>query len=327
MIRRRRRDLRRRRAARERDSAARFDSQLLAAIVRSSEDAIISTTLSGEVTSWNAAAERIYGYSAEQRIGKSIDVWLPAHRKDEDVAILAELFTRDERIARIETERIASDGSLVPVSLTISPIRDEDAGLVGLSLISRDVIERKILEAEVEYLHRHDKLTGLYGRREFEHELRRQLPYSRRYGPGGAVVLLDVDDLRSVNTGLGRKAGDQLLVHLARLLTDRLRTTDTVARLTGDQFAVLLPEVEEQSARKVADDLLERIASHPARLGGRSRRVTCSIGISRFDNGAVYTVEGLLAAAERAVEEAKRRGGSCVAAGGSVRDASLTLGS
>lgn len=318
--------IRRLRRTRERDSA-RFESQLLAAIVRSSDDAIISTTLSGEVMTWNAAAERIYGYSAEERIGKSIDVLLPAHRMGEDVAILAELFTRDERIAHVETERIAKNGCLVPVALTVSPIRDEDGGLVGLSLISRDVIERKVLEAEVEYLHRHDELTGLFCQRGFEHELGRQLPYSRRHGSGGAMLLLDIDDLQSVKADLGRRAGDQLLVHLARLLTDRMRTTDTVARLTGDQFAILLPEVDAQGARTVADALLERIASHPAHIGGHSRRVTGSIGIARFHNGAAYTVEGLIDAAEGAVEEAKRRGGNCVVVADATSDAGVSLDS
>src|SRR6266511_2098657 len=294
-------------------------SRRLAATVRSSDDAIISTTLTGTVMSWNPAADRIFGYSPEEMIGKSVDALVPEYRKGEDVGILAEVFTRKERIAQLETERIAKDGSLVPVSLTISPIRDESGKLIGMSTIAHDVTERKVLEAEVDYMHRHDELTGLFSMREFEHELGRQLPYSRRYGSGGAVLVLDLDDLQWINASLGRHAGDKLLVHVARLLTDRLRTSDTIARLTGDQFGVLLPEADEASANKVADDLLERVRSRPAPLDTEPRRITCSVGIARFDNERAHTVQGLIAVADSAVEEAKRQGGDRVVMAGEPR--------
>lgn len=287
-------------------------SQLLSSILRSSEDAVVATDLNGAITTWSPGAERLYGYSAEEMIGGPIDVLLPPHRGDEDVSILATVFTRKHRIARVETERIAKNGSLVPVALTVSPIRNDEGSVIGLVLISRDLIERKILEAEVEYLHRHDKLTGLYCRREFEHELRRQLPYSRRYGAGGAILLFAVDGLQKVNGDFGRGAGDELLVHVAQLLTDRLRTTDTVARLGADQFAVLLPEVDAASARRVAEDLLGRVRTHPPVVMGRELAITGSIGVARFDNGAAYTVESLIASADSAVDEAARRGGNRV---------------
>jgi diguanylate cyclase (GGDEF)-like protein/PAS domain S-box-containing protein len=285
-------------------------SRLLASIARSSDDAIVGTTLSGTVTSWSHAAERIYGYSSEEMIGRQIDRLVPPHREGENVAILAEVFSSRERVARVETERLAKDGSLIPVALTTSPIRDESGTLVGLSSISRDVTERKALEAEIDYLHRRDELTGLYSRREFEHELRRQLPGTRRYGSGGAILVLDLDDLAWINVSLGRHARDELLVHVARLLTDRLRAIDTVARLTADRFGVLLPEADEEGARTVARDLLDRVRSRPARLAGRKRRITCSIGIARFDNTHVHTVGRLIATADLAVEDAKRQGGN-----------------
>jgi diguanylate cyclase (GGDEF)-like protein/PAS domain S-box-containing protein len=285
-------------------------SRVLASVARSSDDAIVSTSLSGTVTSWSHAAEQIYGYKAEEMIGRRIDLLVPPHREGENVAILAEVFSHGERVARVETERLAKNGSLIPVSLTTSPIRDETGKLVGLSSISRDVTERKALEAEIDYLHRHDELTGLYSLREFEHELRRQLPSTRRYGSGGAVLVLDLDDLQWINASLGRHAGDELLVHVARLLTDRLRATDTIARLTGDQFGVLLPEADEEGARTVARDLLDRVRSRPAKLAGQKRRITCSIGIARFDNAHTHTVGRLIATADLAVEDAKRQGGN-----------------
>jgi PAS domain S-box-containing protein len=121
----------------------------LAAIVESSEDAIIGKTLEGIITSWNQGAERIYGYRAEDAIGQSLTLLVPPGRPDDLAAILARL-ARGEVIVHYETERLRHDGQVIPVSLTISPIRDAAGTIVGASTIARDVTAQKQAEAEVE---------------------------------------------------------------------------------------------------------------------------------------------------------------------------------
>jgi diguanylate cyclase (GGDEF)-like protein/PAS domain S-box-containing protein len=296
--------------------------RLLSAVLDTSCDAIVATTPAGIVTSWNRAAERIFGYAPHEIVGSPADVLVPAHRAGETLTVLAQVFA-DGREARVETERVAKDGSLVPVRLTLAPIEDDAGGLVGLCAISTDLTERKGLEGEIDYLSRHDRLTGLYSRREFEHALRRQLPYSRRYGSGGAVVLLGVDGLSLVNLNFSRSAGNEMLVHIGRLLIDRLRATDTIARFGGDNFAVLLPEADEQDAYKVADDLLERVRTHPAVLDGRPRWITCSAGIACFDNALAPSAEQLIAIAETALRAAKRSGRDRAVVGGAFRSLQL----
>jgi PAS domain S-box-containing protein len=118
----------------------------LAAIVESSDDAIIGKTLAGVVTSWNAAAERLYGYTAEEMIGMPVSVLAPPERPDEVPAIL-ERIRRGERVDHYESVRIARDGRRVAVSLTVSPIRDHHGTIVGASVIARDVTNRKRVEA------------------------------------------------------------------------------------------------------------------------------------------------------------------------------------
>jgi PAS domain S-box-containing protein len=114
----------------------------LAAIVESSDDAIIGMDLDGTITAWNRAAERLYGYAPVEAIGRSIRITLPPDRQDEESGFLARV-GRGERIERVETLRCRKDGHCFPVSLTISPIRDENGSVIGVSKIARDITERK----------------------------------------------------------------------------------------------------------------------------------------------------------------------------------------
>lgn len=118
---------------------------LLAAIVESSDDAIVSKDLNGLVTSWNASAERIFGYSASEMIGKSILVIIPQDRHEEEIQILARIRSGN-RVEHFDTLRRRKDGSLVPVSITVSPVRNSGGKVIGASKIARDITERRRFE-------------------------------------------------------------------------------------------------------------------------------------------------------------------------------------
>jgi PAS domain S-box-containing protein len=124
---------------------------MLAAIVASSDDAIVSKDLHGTIITWNAGAERIFGYSAEEVIGRPITILLPAHRVGEEAEILATL-VRGERIDHFETERITKDGRCIQVSLSVSPITDRSGRIIGGAKIARDITFRKRLDAEREQI-------------------------------------------------------------------------------------------------------------------------------------------------------------------------------
>src|SRR5687768_4932931 len=117
----------------------------LAAIVQSSDDAIVSKDLHGVVRSWNPAAEQIFGYKPEEIIGKPIVILIPPDRQNEEPGIL-ERIRRGERIEHYETVRRRKDGQLIDVSLTVSPIRDATGKIIGASKIARDIGERKRAE-------------------------------------------------------------------------------------------------------------------------------------------------------------------------------------
>jgi PAS domain S-box-containing protein len=128
-------------------------SRWLASIVESSDDAIVSTSLDGAITSWNRGAERIFGYFAEEVVGKSITILLPADRSDEEPAILNRVRC-GEHVDHYETVRQRKDGSLIDISLTVSPIKNRRDEIVGASKISRDITERKRNEARIVILAR-----------------------------------------------------------------------------------------------------------------------------------------------------------------------------
>lgn len=123
----------------------------LSAIIESAEDAIISKTLDGIITSWNKGAERIFGYKAEEIIGKSVTVLIPPDHADEEPRILARL-RKGERIEHYETVRARKDGTLVDISLTVSPIRGPEGQIIGASKVARDISERKEAEEKRERL-------------------------------------------------------------------------------------------------------------------------------------------------------------------------------
>ena len=125
----------------------------LAAIVQSSDDAIIGKSLDGIITSWNAGAERLFGYSAEEVLGKAINILIPEERQDEEPAILERL-RRGERIDHFETVRRRKDGSTLDISLTISPVRNAAGAITGVSKIARDITERKRAQAHITLLAR-----------------------------------------------------------------------------------------------------------------------------------------------------------------------------
>ena len=122
--------------------------RLLSAIVDSSDDAIVSKNLNGIITSWNTGAERLFGYTSEEIVGKSVNLLIPADRQDEEPDIIARL-ARGERVDHFETVRRRKNGTLLDISLTISPIRDSSGKVVGASKIARDITKAKCSEAEI----------------------------------------------------------------------------------------------------------------------------------------------------------------------------------
>jgi diguanylate cyclase (GGDEF)-like protein/PAS domain S-box-containing protein len=212
-----------------------------------------------------------------------------------------------------EHRLIGSGGSQRWAALSVSLVGNAAGDPVHAVVHINDVTERKRFEGQLEYLADHDSLTGMFNRRRFERELERELAAAGRYGPGGAVVVIDIDNFKRVNDSLGHAAGDALLASVSRALTGRLRATDTVARMGGDEFGVMLPHASRADAVAVTESLCETIRSQvlvDARTG--AGRVTASAGITLFGGGdstpTVLGADDLIVEADVAMYEAKETG-------------------
>ncbi len=188
----------------------------------------------------------------------------------------------------------------------------DSARLLALSeAAASEAADRQHLEQELERLSQRDPLTGLYNRRHFESELRRQLAYTRRYGNGGALLLIDLDRFKQINDLLGHAAGDEALCEVGRVLGENLRGSDAVvARLGGDEFVALLPEAKGAGALAAAERLINALGNSPLRYDGRGMRLRVSVGAALFDEYGLPGEQELLAAADRAMYEAKAAGGN-----------------
>ena len=297
--------LERERASRLRETEG-ATRELLSYVVDSSDDAIVTNSQDAAITSWNRAAERLYGYTAEEAIGRPVSVIELPDRKGEQAEVLRRVFA-GETVDQLEAERVRKDGSTIVVSLTISPVRDADDKIVSVVVIARDITNQKRDEDRLRHLAEHDQLTGLVNRRRFDQELKRELAKAGRYHSHSAVLSVDIDNFKAINDSAGHAAGDAVLTEVADVLRGRFRSTDVVARLGGDEFGVLVTAVGIEEARAAADDLLGTIRARPAMYGGMPFRITASIGVTAFQSDDV-TASEVLVNADLAMYAAKAAG-------------------
>lgn len=219
----------------------------------SAADAIITVDQRGGIIFWNKAAEAIFGYSAEQALQERIDLIIPRRFLSRTSERLDQLFSKTAAGSGgrpVELMGRRQGGIEFPVELSFSTWVTREGSF--LTAIIRDISERKEAERQLKYLSFHDPLTGLYNRAYFEEEMNR-MEKSRVRSMG--LILADVDGLKLINDTMGHKTGDGLLVVMAGIIKDICRLGDMVARIGGDEFAVLLPNCE----RAMIDGICQRI--------------------------------------------------------------------
>ena len=285
-------------------------------IVETALDAVIGMDAAGTITGWNAQAESIFGWSRDEAIGRSLAQTIipPGYQEAHQRSLTHFLAAGEARILgqRIEVEALHRDGHTFPAELSVSPIGLSGDGEMSFSGFVRDITHRKKAEETIRHQAHHDALTGLPNRALFTDRLDQALAHARRAEQNVAVLFLDLDRFKIVNDTLGHASGDRLLIQVACRLRDCLRAEDTLARMGGDEFTVILPGVPAstggEAAVQVAENLLAALAA-PILLDGHELRVTVSIGISLFPHDG-ENAETLLKHADVAMYRAKEKGRS-----------------
>lgn len=278
------------------------------AIVQSSEDAIFSKSLDGLITSWNPGAVAIFGYSAEEMVGKTISTILPEDRKGEDDDLVQKI-QNGEVVKSFETIRSRKDGVLINISATISPILDNDGQIAGVSEIVRDITEKKRAERELERLAQTDMLTGLANRHHFMTLAEQELARAVRYGGKLSVLMMDIDHFKNVNDTYGHHTGDLVIKKMGKLCQKNLRQgIDLAGRIGGEEFAILLPETDSHQALEAAERLRQAIAQAEVPIEqGEPCHFTVSVGVASLSVPRT-NLDALLACADQSLYAAKAQG-------------------
>lgn len=289
----------------ERKEAERLSNLQIAAI-NSALDQIVITDAKGCVEYVNPAFERETGYTSDEVRGFR---WWDFGTGANDAYTIEQIwdYVTNGNPWRGELAGRRKDGTVFDEDIIITPIKDNDGTILHFVIVKRNITEKKLYEVKLDRLAHHDPLTGLPNRLLFSDRLTQSIARASRDKNLVGVVFIDLDRFKLVNDTLGHSVGDELLKQVAQRLRSTLRQVDTIARIGGDEFVLILPDLNTpDDANKTANRVME-VLSKPFQVMGHDLFVSASAGISVFPSDG-EDVESLVRAADTAMYDAKDQG-------------------
>lgn len=287
------------------------DTQVLEALESNSPLAVIEWDRDLRVQRWSPRAEAIFAWRAREVLGQRADGWRFVHEADAARAAQAmrELLEGQTPRSVVRVRNYTKDGRVRVCEWYHSTLVDEHGELVSILSLVQDVTDVPRHSDDLAHRATHDPLTGMVNRWEFERRLESLLQSTREAGHQHALCYLDLDYFKEINDTCGHLAGDELLRELGRALPHGIREQDTLARIGGDEFALLLPECTLEEAQTAAATLRRIVEELRFSWEGKSFRIGASIGVApvRADSGNLLDV---LRAADSACAVAKATGGN-----------------
>jgi diguanylate cyclase (GGDEF)-like protein/PAS domain S-box-containing protein len=285
--------------------------EMLRVTLQSIGDGVITTDAQGFVVWLNPVAERMTGWTTADASGEPVTRVLRIVNEEtrepaENPVMVCLAEGRVVGMAQ-QTTLVSRTGDEYGIEDTASPIRAEQGDTLGAVLVFHDVTEQRRLSGEMSHRATHDMLTGLVNRAEFEQRLRRLLHRAQSDGSLNALLFLDLDQFKLVNDACGHAVGDQLLMQVSKLLSDIVRTSDTLARLGGDEFAILLDHCSTVPAQRLAQRICDRMEDFRFIHENRRFRIGASIGLVPVDNRWTTTA-AVMQAADTSCYAAKEAG-------------------
>jgi diguanylate cyclase (GGDEF)-like protein/PAS domain S-box-containing protein len=275
-------------------------------------EGIITTDVSGRIDYVNQAAEQLIGVSAADALGQTITDIISlvdeSDRRSLGDPVKHCLATQSRVTVGRRGLMISRSGAHErSVELTVTPLKTQKGELIGTVIVVRDVSELRGLTRQMSYQASHDALTGLVNRREFERRLEESLEIAHANTARHVLCYLDLDRFKAVNDSCGHMAGDNMLREVAALIKETVRDSDTVGRLGGDEFGLLLVGCPLEKARQIADDVVHKVNDYRFVWKDKIFSIGVSVGLVEIsrESGAP---EELMSAADSACYVAKKRG-------------------
>jgi diguanylate cyclase (GGDEF)-like protein/PAS domain S-box-containing protein len=270
----------------------------LEGILSSVGDGVYGVDVDGIIQFINPAAVDLLGYAdADELIGRNAaDVVHPSQDDGTPLAraasFLSQCYANGSQIPSWQTVFWSAARISVAVECTVYPLR-VDGERTGSVVAFRDVSAQRKLEEQLRWQAEHDGLTKLYNRVWFENQLDQEIARLRRSQSVSLLLFVDLDRFKYINDTAGHSAGDQLLIEVSRRLKSRLRASDHLARMGGDEYAIILRNVQADDVEQLADGFRKAITTAPFSYGGKSYRITISIGAARLDRETLSPGEAM----------------------------------
>jgi diguanylate cyclase (GGDEF)-like protein/PAS domain S-box-containing protein len=271
------------------------------------QEAYYEVDLAGSFTFVNDATCRIWGYSREELIGMNYKVYVPKEEVKGVYKAWNKVYRTGRSLRSYPFTIIRKDKKQIFLEASVTPLRNKEGKIIAFRSISRDVTEHKEFERKLAEMATHDALTGLPNRTLLSDRFIVALALSRRSRSKLAVLMLDLDRFKAVNDSMGHDVGDKLLKAVGKRLKATVRKSDTVARIGGDEFVLLLPQIpHEEEAAKFSQRILDAFRE-PFVFDDQRINITTSIGIAIYPEGG-KDLESLLKSADTAMYWAKEQG-------------------
>ena len=269
-------------------------------------DAVVVTDLQGIITDWNKGSEALYGYSKEEAIGQDVSM---LHVPEDISHITTEVLSAVEKFGKWtgEVRMLHKDGHIGWIESMCVPILDDNNQMVGALGINRDISDRIKETERLAHLAHYDQLTEIPNRYLLLDRIAHLIQQCERNNKRFALLYIDLDKFKIINDTRGHTFGDKILREAALRLSQAIRHSDTIARIGGDEFVVLLEEIaEKQNISRMAEMIIKTLNKEFV-IDNTSFEISCSIGIAIYpDDGT--TTDSLLTAADNAMYRAKNKG-------------------
>jgi len=275
-------------------------------LVETAHDMVWTLDTEGRLTYLNKACEGIYGYPADAMLHHHLHEYRsPGHLPIDEEAI--QQLLQGEETVQFETVHLDRDSKPHFLSFSARSHKDASGQVIRISGTARDITEQKAFQHQLSYHAEHDPLTGMFNRHYFQEELERTVARVARNGSDCALFYIDLDQFKYINDTIGHAAGDRLLIDVAALLTAHVREGDLLARFGGDEFTLLLYNIDKQDVLRAADNFRSLCDDYRFTEDDKSFTISCSIGIAMIDD-TVTSAQELLSHADMACNTAKQQG-------------------